>query len=187
MQTEKASEILNVARKLMMDRGYNGFSFRDVAAEVGIKSASIHYHYPTKAELARAAARTYREDFSNALNALPSTNAIGMLSAYGSLFVATLRDHGRVCLGGILASDATTLPETVRYEVECFFEEQRLWLSQVLRKGQENGEIIATIDPDDFSAMFVSSLEGAMLVARGIGQPDHLAQSIDQLVQFAKA
>gem|GEM_PF-6628958 len=87
----------------------------------------------------------------------------------------------------ILASDATTLPETVRYEVECFFEEQRLWLSQVLRKGQENGEIIATIDPDDFSAMFVSSLEGAMLVARGIGQPDHLAQSIDQLVQFAKA
>ena len=50
MGSEKASKILLVACSVIMERGYNGFSFRDVAAEVGIKSATIHYHFPTKAE-----------------------------------------------------------------------------------------------------------------------------------------
>ncbi len=169
-----------------MERGYNGFSFRDVAAEVGIKSASIHYHFQTKAELAEAAAREYREWCSRSLNDLSSPDATGMLYAYGDLFVAMLEDQGRVCLGGVLASDVPTLPSQVKAEVERFFESHHAWVSAVLRKGQEDSEIKVEIDPDAFAATFVSSVEGAMMVARGINRPEHLSEAIDQLIQLVR-
>ncbi|MEG6509239.1 TetR/AcrR family transcriptional regulator [Methyloligella sp. 2.7D] len=186
MQSQKATEILDAARRLMMDRGYNGFSFRDVAAEVGIKSASIHHHYPTKAELAEAAVRSYREACGNALTMLPETDAPAMLAAYGDLFVATLRDQGSVCLCGILAAEASTLPERITVEVGRFFEEQRSWLTDVVRKGKQDGDIKPEIDPDVFAETYISGLEGAMMIARGTGRPDHLARSIDQLIQLIR-
>ena len=118
---DKAAQILDAARESIMERGYNGFSFRDIAAKVGIKSASIHYHFPTKADLAEATAKAYREAFSNLLKELTAPDAPGLLRAYGALFVFTLRDQGRVCLGGVLVVDSSTLPGQVRQEVQRFF------------------------------------------------------------------
>ncbi len=187
MGSDKATEILNVARRLMMERGYNGFSFRDVAAEVGIKSASIHYHFPSKAELAEAVARDYREWCSRELENLSAPDALGLLSAYGDLFVAMLNDQRCVCLGGVLAIDAATLPSQVKTEVERFFEAHHAWISKALRKGLEDGDIRAEIDPDAFAATFVSSVEGAMIVARGINRPDHLSKAVDQLINLVRA
>ena len=88
--TGKALDILHAARMLMMDRGFNGFSFRDVAADVGIKSASIHYHYATKAELAQATAQAYREAFKDTLTQIDVAPAPDLLRAYGALFVLSL-------------------------------------------------------------------------------------------------
>ena len=79
--TGKAMDILHAARVLMMDRGFNGFSFRDVAADVGIKSASIHYHYATKADLAEATARAYREAFKDAVTQIEAGSASDLLRA----------------------------------------------------------------------------------------------------------
>jgi AcrR family transcriptional regulator len=78
-RNDKAAAILDSARVLMMDRGYNGFSFRDIAAEVGIKSASIHYHFATKADLAEATARAYREAFNAALDGGVNARAFARL------------------------------------------------------------------------------------------------------------
>lgn len=186
MGNEKTTEILKVACRLMMERGYNGFSFRDVAAEVGIKSASIHYHFPTKAELAEAAAREYREGCSRALADLSAPDAPALLAAYGNMFVAMLKDQGSVCLCGVLAIDAVTLPTQVKAEVERFFEAHHRWLGAVLRQGQKDGAIRLEIDPDAFAATFISSVEGAMMVARAIGRPVHLSETIDQLIEMVR-
>ncbi|MEP6065020.1 MAG: TetR/AcrR family transcriptional regulator [Paracoccaceae bacterium] len=185
--SDKAVAILNSARVLMMDRGYNGFSFRDVAAEVGIKSASIHYHYATKADLAEATAKAYRLAFVDAIDGLQAATAPDLLQAYGALFVASLRDQGGLCLGGVLAADSETLPDQVRDEVVLFFDSQHQWLAEVLRNGQDRGEIRADLSAEDFAAMFVSSLEGAMMVSRGIKRPQDLETALDILIQLAKA
>ncbi|MEP5729501.1 MAG: TetR family transcriptional regulator [Sulfitobacter sp.] len=184
--SDKAVDILNAARVLMMDRGFNGFSFRDVAAEVGIKSASIHYHYATKADLAEATARAYRETFDEALDALDASDATMLLRAYGALFVTSLRDQGGLCLGGVLAADAATLPEQVRAEVIRFFETQHHWVAATVRDGQARKEIRADLDPDAFARMFVSSLEGAMMVSRGIKQPQDLNAALELLIQLTQ-
>ncbi|MEP2783522.1 MAG: TetR family transcriptional regulator C-terminal domain-containing protein [Pseudoruegeria sp.] len=183
--SDKAVAIMNSARGLMMDRGYNGFSFRDVAAEVGIKSASIHYHYATKADLAKATAKAYRLSFSKVLKGLGEGSAPDRLRGYGALFVTTLRDQGGLCLGGVLAADAMTLPEEVRAEVTQFFDAQHHWVAAVLQEGQSKGEIRKDLDAAAFAKTFVSSLEGAMMVARGIKQPQELATTVDILIQLA--
>ena len=183
--SDKAVAILDSARVLMMDRGYNGFSFRDVAAEVGIKSASIHYHYSTKADLAEATAKAYRLAFVDAIDGLTAATAPDLLRAYGALFVASLREQGGLCLGGVLAADSETLPDQVRDEVVLFFDSQHQWLAEVLRDGQERGEIRADLSAEDFAAMFVSSLEGAMMVSRGIKRPQDLETALDILIQLA--
>jgi len=180
--TGKALDILDSARMLMMDRGFNGFSFRDVAARVGIKSASIHYHYATKADLAEAAARAYRRAFQDAAMQIDASSATEKLRAYGALFVTTLREQEQVCLGGMLATDVASLPEQVRTEVAQFFAEQNDWVENVVRQGQANAQVRRDLDPALFAKMFVSSLEGAMIVSRGLEQPQVLEDALEMLV-----
>lgn len=184
--SDKAIAILDATRVLMMDRGFNGFSFRDVAAEVGIKSASIHYHYATKADLAVATAKSYREAFLAALEGIKGDDALTQLNAYGGLFVATLKDQGGLCLGGMLAADATTLPEPVRIEVNRFFNAQHEWLAYTVLEGQKRNEIRDDLDPDAFAKMFLSGLEGAMMVSRGMNQPQDLEATLALLIQLAR-
>ena len=183
--SDKAVAILNSARALMMERGYNGFSFRDVAAEVGIKSASIHYHFATKADLAEATAHRYRAAFKEATSEIGTGSAPDQMRAYGTLFVETLRNQGDLCLAGVLAADVSSLPEQVRTEVELFFAEQYDWVAAVLRQGQANGEIRKDLDADQFARVFVAGLEGSMMVSRSIRQPQDLETSLDMLIRVA--
>ena len=63
----REQNILAAAEALVRERGYNGFSFREVAREVGIKSSSVHYHFPTKEDLGAAIAENYTENFLSKL------------------------------------------------------------------------------------------------------------------------
>ncbi len=183
----KAMDIQHAARVLMMDRGFNGFSFRDIAADVGIKSASIHYHYATKADLAEATMQAYREVFNEAVLQIEATSAPDRLRAYGALFVTTLRDQGHLCLGGMLAADVASLPSQVRNEVVNFFEAQNEWVESVVREGQAAGDLRQDVDATKFSKMFVSSLEGAMMISRGLKQPQDLEDALEMVIQLAQA
>ena len=183
----KALDILQAARKWMMDRGFNGFSFRDVAASVGIKSASIHYHYATKADLAEATARAYRLTFKDMTDQIDAVSAADKLRAYGALFVMTLRDQGQVCLGGMLAAEVASLPHQVRAEVAQFFTEQNGWIENVVREGQASGQFRTDLDAAVFAKMFISGLEGAMMVSRGLEQPQDLEDTLEMLVQLVQA
>ena len=185
--TGKALDILHAARMLMMDRGFNGFSFRDVAADVGIKSASIHYHYATKADLAEATTQAYREAFKEAVSQIDAGSAADLLRAYGGLFVTTLRESGRLCLGGMLAADVASLPDQVRNEVVKFFEAQSEWVENVVREGQSVGDLRQDLDAAKFAKMFVSSLEGAMMISRGLEQPQDLEDTLELLIQLVQA
>lgn len=185
--SSKSFAILNSARKLMMQRGYNGFSFRDVAAEVGIKSASIHHHYATKADLVEATTQAYRKNFTNALNNISGENTPQILRAYGKLFIASLQERGVLCLGGMLAAESKALPDKVQTEVCMFFNDQYQWITAVLREGKKRGDIREELDENTFAKTFVSSLEGAMMVARAIDQPDDLEAALEQLIELVRS
>jgi len=171
--TSTAEQILALACELVQTRGYNAFSYRDLAGQIGIKSASIHHHFPTKADLGKAMLRRYRENFADALEAIDRSrkSPSGRLSAYFDLFRQTARSDRGVCLGGMLAADMLTLAPEVQAELRAFFADSEEWLKGVLEAGAASGDFSLNGSPKDVALAIVSALEGAMMVARAHADP----------------
>lgn len=148
--TGRRDAILDVAEKLIRTHGYSGFSFREVATGVGIKSASIHYHFPTKPELAAAVARRYRERFSDAL-ADAESKGLDRIAAWRELFQQSFQQDGLMCLCGILAAEGDSLPAEVAKEALAFM--------------QFGIDSLNEVEPGN-GPRVLSQLEGAMLIAR---------------------
>jgi len=163
-----AARILDLAEGLIQARGYEAYSYADIAAALQIRKASIHYHFPSKGELTRAVAARYRAAFAESLAALEveCPDPENRLMRYVRLFRDALRDGDHMCLYGMLASDSATLPEPVRDEVNGFFADQEAWLSRALRDGRSAGVFGFEGKPEAAASALLAGLEGAMLVAR---------------------
>src|SRR5947209_14524428 len=110
-----ADRILDIAERLVQTRGFNNFSYADIATELGITKASLHYHFPGKAELGQALITRYSKRFSEALagidRELPDARA--KLEAYAALYADVLRGE-RMCMCGVLAAEYQTLPKKMQ-------------------------------------------------------------------------
>src|ERR1700759_1292858 len=121
-----ASRILDIAERLVQVRGFNNFSYADIATEMGITKASLHYHFPGKAELGQALITRYRERFSAALERIDTDlpDPRTKLEAYTRLYADVLRGK-RMCMCGILAAEYQTLPTPMREAVIGFFDDNQ--------------------------------------------------------------
>lgn len=169
-ESETPSRILDVAGRLVQARGFNGFSYADVAAELGVTKASLHYHFASKAELGKELISRYAARFAEALEAIDRSpaDAHARLDAYASLYANVLRNQ-RMCLCGMLAAEYETLPQPMRDVVLRFFDENEAWLEAVIERGKEEGTLDVAGSPKEAARVIVSGLEGAMLVARPYG------------------
>jgi TetR/AcrR family transcriptional regulator, transcriptional repressor for nem operon len=165
--TGTAQRILDIAEELVQSRGYNGFSYADIAGEIGITKASLHYHFASKAELGEALIERYSVSFAQALEKIDSTTsgARAKLDAYASLYADVMRGD-RMCLCGMLAAEYQTLPERMHGSVIRFFDHNLSWLAGVLAEGQSDDELSFDGSPADTAQTVLSTLQGAMLVAR---------------------
>lgn len=147
---------------------------------------SIHYHFPTKGELGQAVAARYRRLFSQALQVLEGStdDTNELLSGYTTLFRHTLVDCERLCMCGVLAGEIKTVPEPVQAEVALFFSEQQEWLTHVLEKGIEKGQVAAGLSTSTWATTFLATLEGAMLVSRGLGSYSHFDAASTNLLRL---
>jgi TetR/AcrR family transcriptional regulator, transcriptional repressor for nem operon len=180
---DTATRILDSAENLVQVRGFNGFSYADVAAELAITKASLHYHFPGKAELGRALIARYRERFAAALAGIDSAGgtADAKLRAYADIYGAVLRGR-RMCLCGMLAAEYLTLPEPMREAVIGFFDANETWLAGVLAQGRDAGELAFAGPARDAARLIVSTLEGAMLVARPYGDAERFELAAERLL-----
>ncbi|MEC3909487.1 TetR/AcrR family transcriptional regulator [Sphingobium sp. CR2-8] len=126
--------ILDAARRTAQAHGYGGLNFRDLAAEVGIKAASIHYYFPAKAELGAAVARRYWEDAAAALDVLSdqTQDPLESLRRYPNMFRKALENDNRMCLGSFMAAEYDDLPAPIKKEVQAFADVNIAWLSRQL-------------------------------------------------------
>lgn len=172
-QTERsdtASQILDVAEQLVQVRGFNAFSYADVAADLGLTNAALHYHFRSKSELGEALIERYAIRFHAALDEIDESNTDPRrkLEAYADLYATVLRSH-RMCLCGMLAAEHETLSVGMQQAVTLFFEDNEAWLTGVLRQGREGGVLQFAGSPGEEARSIVSGLEGAMLIARSFG------------------
>lgn len=161
MTAPTRERILEAAERHVRAGGYNGFSFRDLATEIGIKSASVHYHFPSKETLVAELAARYRERFLAGLPA-PSPDQPA-LPALRAAFRAALHRDGLMCLCGALASQTEVLPPPVATEARAFFEALLVWLDA----GLTGSDVIRR----QTALASLAQLEGAMLLARTLEDP----------------
>jgi TetR/AcrR family transcriptional repressor of nem operon len=182
-RTRAASAILDVAERFAQTRGYNGFSYADIAAELGVTKASLHYHFPSKAELGRALVERYRDQFGMALDAIdqrtdePQTK----LKQYVGLYNSVLNNQ-RMCLCGMLAAEYATLPAAMQHALTLFFDANERWLTAVLISGLRNGSFTFREPASERARLLLGALEGAMLVARSYGKPGHFELTASYLL-----
>ena len=145
--------------------------------------ASLHYHYPGKAELGEALIERYTQRFTLALDAIDEglSESPAKLEAYVDLYASVLRGE-RMCLCGMLAAEYDTLPEGMRAAVIRFFDANEAWLEAVLTRGLAEGELSFAGSARDGARLLVGALEGAMLVARPYGDVERFLATAERLV-----
>ncbi len=164
MSINAREAILMAARNIAQSQGYNGLNFRDLAQQVGIKPASIYYHFPSKADLGVAVARRYWEDGAAALETISeqTPNPLEALGRFPEIFRRSLEADNRLCLGSFVGAETDNLPAEMAQEIQTFAEVNVAWLSKLLVAAKVcepgNSDIRAR-------AMF-SAVAGAQLIAR---------------------
>ena len=170
---------MNVARELIQQRGYNAVSYRDLAAEVEIKTASIHYYFPAKADLVEELVRRYRQEFADARAGIDRRARSGRerLAAFHRVLSDSFKATGRMCLCGLLAAETSSLPDPVNAEVRLFFGENESWLADVMSRGREDGTLRFQGAPESAGRGHFAALEGALLSAWTFGDERRLREA----------
>ncbi|NPT60345.1 TetR/AcrR family transcriptional regulator [Paraburkholderia elongata] len=165
--TTVREQILDHAITLIMLRGYNGFSYRDLSSLVGVKTSSIHYYFPSKDDLVLEAVNEYSKEVLNAVHAVDaSLPADSKLSKYAKMFGRTLGDGDQICLCGMLAADIESLPDNIRQAVQAFFKANESWLAKVLAQGAQERTLAVNGKPENAARALYAAFQGSVLASR---------------------
>ena len=181
--TDTPQRILDVAERLVQTRGFNGFSYADIAEALNVTKASLHYHFRGKADLGKSLIERYERNFLTALAAIDgqAKDARDKLRRYAAIYGSVLRDN-RMCLCGMLAAEFGTLPEAMRAEMRHFFDENERWLTGVLKEGKRDKALKFRGSPTEAARALVGGLEGAMMIARSYGDPARFEGAKERLL-----
>ena len=166
MSADTRSNIMEAAKAVVQTHGYSAISFREIAKTIGVKSASVHYHFPTKGDLGASLARQYADEAQEFLDSLPldRSSIKATVRSYTNAFRAALERDNRMCLCGIMIAEYDELPEIVRIEVKRFTTVNIGWLERLLTASGFDG---STKDREKRAFAVFSAVEGAQLIARG--------------------
>lgn len=178
-----AEDIMDVALEMVQKRGYHAFSYRDLSERVGIKTASIHYYFPTKAALGQSLLSRVRMMFEQALLQIDSEggDASSKLRKFAGIFLDTYGE-GSICPFCMIATCQDSIPDYVQDEVKAFWLKGEEWVANLLAEGVSNGEIKLVDTPQQTARTLVSSLEGSIVVARAFDDKSRLEKTIDYLL-----
>ena len=180
---DTSRKILDVAERLLQTRGYNAFSYADIAQSLHITKASLHYHFATKAALGKRLIERYEQSFLQALADIDksSTGIDEKLRRYVGLYVKVLHND-RMCLCGMLAAEYATLPKPMRLELKHFFDENERWLVATLEEGHKTKKLGFTGSAREVAQLLIGSLEGAMMLARSYGDIKRFEAASERLL-----
>ena len=182
-----AHKILDVAELFTQTQGFNAFSYKDIQTEVGVKTSSIHYYFPTKQDLATAMAERYIERFLNALDDIDQKSKTGLakLEEAGKKFVDAANAQ-KLCLCGMLTSDALSLPQETLNELRRFYKESERWIAKSITQAIEDDDLRELHSVEDAAAHFLATLQGGILVARAHKDDSYMQTVLNQALALLK-
>ena len=172
----RVDQVLDAAEQRMRAGGYHAVSFRDLATDVGIRSASVHHHFPQKADLGAALVSRYRERFLAGLMRSRDLAPVDRLRAYCEAYRQAFRAADAVCLCGMLGAESHGLPDSVGAAVRECFTANIAWVADCLPPG------LSADQRHDEAVAIVANLQGAMMLAATFRDPALLDRSIAQVL-----
>ncbi|MBT2664290.1 TetR/AcrR family transcriptional regulator [Bacillus sp. ISL-4] len=168
--------IMDTGQYLVHELGYNAMSYADIAERIGIKKASIHYHFPTKQELVQAILHRYRKEFLNELDQIEqiSINSEEKLFRFFQHYRETLANDSKLFLCSIMAAELVSFPIEIQNEINGFFRDNENWIEKVINQGKESGIMDYQISSREQSKIIMAFVQGAQLLARSSGGPSIL-------------
>lgn len=169
MDTRNA--LLDSAELLARSRGFDAFSYADLSRAVGIRKASIHHHFPTKADLALALIKRYREQFGDVLRSIAASAPTGgaRLRGYLDAYRAALLGGRAVCLCVAFSAGRESFSDPVLAELNAFHHDGLSWLQETFEQGRDDASIEAVGTPSEEADAALALVEGAQLLARAAG------------------
>lgn len=177
-------QILSVAERIVRTRGFNGFSYADVAKEVGVTKATLHHHFSTKADLGLELIRRFTRNVSDALEDIDYSNlkSVTKLHEYARIYEGSLHEN-KMCLCGMLAAEHESLSDPMQKAIVEFFEGHEGWIERVLIAGKEVGELQFNGAAIEHARLIVSNLQGALLVAKSTQSLERITAVASNLVE----
>ena len=165
-----SQQIMDIAQRLVQTRGFNAFSYADIAHALNVSKASLHYHFASKSDLGVRLIERYENAFSRTLGVidLESGEVPAKLRRYVDIYSRVLADE-QMCLCGMLAAEFVTLPRAMQTSLDSFFKLNESWLVAVLEEGRGSGSLRFEGSPTEVAQFIIGSLEGAMMMARFYG------------------
>ena len=162
-----SEQIIDAATDLLQKHGFNAFSYSDISKLIGIKTASIHYHYPSKYDLGKS--------------------VMERCQAFAELFSCTMGNDYKMCPCAMLTTDISTLPDPIKIEVRKFYIDNETWLTSILKDGLDKGIFKFNISAAECAKTLFASFEGAMLSARAFEDKNRLTKSLKQIIKLIQA
>jgi TetR/AcrR family transcriptional repressor of nem operon len=169
MSGETANRIMDVAHKLLAERGFSAFSYADIAEAIEIRKASIHHHFPTKTGLVVAVLERHRLRMQEAHAGLDEyvASPVDRLKKYIDHWEACIRNQTEpFCIAAMLGAELPSLPEEVQAEVGKHFSSLRQWIAKTLKAGVKQQTMRLQAATDVEAEMLMAAVHGAMLSAR---------------------
>jgi TetR/AcrR family transcriptional repressor of nem operon len=161
-------QIIDRAFELMLQRGMNGFSYRDIAEPLGVKNAAIHYYFPNKSDLIKALIRENHEVLRESTASFMAYGGKARPQLEG-LFAFTMDQYrcGRpICMVGALTVDYDELSDDIKQANDYFMKDSVKWLTRVMETGREQGEFRFDGDPKSKAISILAMIQGARQMAR---------------------
>ena len=181
-QKDTKTEILDLAENLLLDRGFNGFSYADISSVLGVKNAAVHYYFPTKSDLGIAVIQRAKDRFTDWTRGerMAGRSAAEKLEAFFRLYLKFMEAGQQVCLGGALETDFKTLPTEMQVETRKFASTFLVWMEGVLEEGRKKRIFSFPGESKDQAILILSSLQGALQMTRAAG-PSCLHSTMAQI------
>lgn len=166
------AKILEVSASFTQQRGFGGFSYLDLADEIGIKAASIHYYFKSKDDLAVGLVEYTHQQHSEGFQNMQETikdpqNRLKAVIEYFENYIV----EGKFCLCGMLVAELNSVSDKVRERLDSYFTDFQAWLTQQFEEmGHSNA--------GDKAMSFLSTLEGALLLARIRNKPKVVSRAL---------
>lgn len=181
--------IMDVAQDLAMTRGVNSFSYNDIAEIVGIKAASIHYHFSKKEDLLNAVIDRYLDRYRKVLNEIDDTmdSSKEKLRNYMVTSLNCTDNALRISLCSMMATDYLTLPAGTQKRVQEFIRFNEQWVEKVLKEGKKSGELDLQLSVAQSAKLLYGSIEGCIITAHAFPEEQRISSLPTQLLKLLSA